>query len=68
MKRLVPSTRGELAVAIVRRTGPRIEQPMTFAKYVSVREIVNAMLAEWDTEANPVECVEFKYAFPVERT
>jgi hypothetical protein len=67
MKRLVPSTPGEVTVVLVRRQG-RIEAPRTFAKFVSVREIVNAMLAEWDTEANPVMSVELKYTFPVERS
>lgn len=66
MRSLVPSTPGELSVKLIRSQG-EVQIPRTFAKFASVRDITNAMLAEWDTAENPVKAVELKYTFPVTR-
>ncbi|SIO37247.1 hypothetical protein SAMN05444166_4177 [Singulisphaera sp. GP187] len=61
MKRVVPSTPGELAICLHRQVG-NIHLPKRFAKFVSIREAINAAISEWDTQDNPVinVCINFK--------
>lgn len=66
MRRLVPSTPGDLSVTLVRKQG-KVVTPHKFAKFASVREVVNALIAEWDANDNPVTSVQISYTFPVER-
>lgn len=66
MKGLKPSTRGQLSIVLTREHGLISVPPQTLVKYASVREIVNAAIAGFDHEANPVISVAVSYTFPEE--
>jgi hypothetical protein len=60
MKRIVPSTRGDLCVKVERKDGAR-ERQEKGAKFMHIRPIVDTFVKEWDTPENPVVSVTIMF-------
>ena len=65
MKKLVPSTRGSLAIVLTRTQSP-VSINRGFVKYADIRVIANESVSHWDMPYNRVNSIEIKFTFPME--